>query len=73
MGHPPDIAPTDFHLFKSLQNYLSGAKLTGPEDAKNEVTSFLDSKDQEFFKCGIYKLVERWTDVIANDGDYIDD
>ncbi|GFV51642.1 histone-lysine N-methyltransferase SETMAR [Trichonephila clavipes] len=30
LGHPPyppDIAPSDYYLFRSLQNYLTGKKI----------------------------------------------
>lgn len=76
MEHPPyspDLAPSDFHLFRSLQNFLSGSNLAGSEDSQKEVISFLDSRDEEFCKRGIYKLVERWSDVVASDGEYLND
>jgi histone-lysine N-methyltransferase SETMAR len=76
MEHPPyspDIAPSDFHLFRSLQNFLSGAKFRSAEETKNAVSDFFCSKKPDFFKEGIYKLVQRWTDVIALNGEYLND
>ena len=60
--HPqysPDLAPSDYFLFLCLQNHLSNAKLISADDVKTEVTSFFASKTKEFFKQGIYKLVDR--------------
>ena len=76
MPHPPyspDIAPSDYHLFRSLQNHLVGKKLHSREAVKNEVASFFNSKPREFFKRGIEKLVDRWKEVIDKEGNYIDD
>lgn len=76
LDHPPyspDIAPTDFHLFRALQNYLDGTELNGSDDCQNEVLSFLLGKPQEFFKSGICKLPKRWSEIIAKKGDYLDD
>lgn len=76
MEHPPyspDLAPSDFHLFRSLQNFLSGAKMASAEESQNEVITFLDRRDAEFWKNGFCKLTDRWKSVIANDGDYLDD
>jgi len=36
--HPtysPDIAPSDYHLFRSLQNSLNGVKLASKEACEN--------------------------------------
>lgn len=76
MEHPPyspDIAPSDFYLFRNLQNHLSGVRFKSCEEAKNEVISFFQSKNRDFFKNGINNLVNRWEEVILKDGEYIDD
>lgn len=73
IDHPPyspDLAPTDFHLFLSLQNHLNKTKPMSSEEAKNEVVAFFEGKPTDFFERGIRKLKQRWSDVISNDGDY---
>ncbi|KAJ0177089.1 hypothetical protein K1T71_007098 [Dendrolimus kikuchii] len=48
--HPPyspDLAPSDFHLFRSLQNSLGSVRLTSREDCQNHLSHFLkDRKDK---------------------------
>lgn len=74
--HPPyspDIAPSDYHLFRSLQNDLNGKNFDSVEAIKNHITAFFDAKPRDFFKRGIHKLVERWKMIVENGGEYIID
>ncbi|CAH2268812.1 jg8987 [Pararge aegeria aegeria] len=48
--HPPyspDLAPSDFHLFQSLQNSVGSVKLTSREDWQNYLSRFFDQKPWE--------------------------
>lgn len=72
--HPPyspDLAPSDFHLFRSLQDYLDGKSFTNRKEVKTELKHFFDSKPRDFFENGIRTLPDRWRQVIASNGDYI--
>ena len=74
LSHPPyspDLAPSDYHLFLSLQNSLQCKKFKNEEDIKEALVQFFASKDKKFFKNGIYKLPSRWQEVINNNGNYI--
>lgn len=76
LRHPPyspDLAPTDYHLFRSLSNNLRGVTFDNVHDLEKWLNNFFDSRDAHFWKNGIDKLVERWKQVIENDGDYICD
>ena len=51
--HPPyspDIAPSDFHLFQSLQNSLNGKNFNSLEDCKRYLEQFFAQKDKNFRK-----------------------
>lgn len=51
LPHPPyspDIAPSDYHLFRSMAHGLSEQHYTFLEDAKNWVDSWIASKDEDF-------------------------
>ncbi|CAK9809163.1 Retrovirus-related Pol polyprotein from transposon 297 [Anthophora quadrimaculata] len=74
LSHPPyspDLAPSDFHLFLSLQNFLQGKKFKNEEDIRQALVQSFASSDKALFKNGIYKLPSRWQEVINNDGNYI--
>ena len=74
--HPPyspDLAPTDYHLFRSLSNQMRGLTFDNEEDLENWLTTYFDSRSDDFWQNGINKLVERWEEVVNNDGDYIVD
>ena len=76
LPHPPyspDIAPSDYHLFLSLSNHLSGKQFQNEEQVKQDITSFICSKTSEFFERGIKKLVNRWQIIVDNEGHYIED
>ena len=74
MPHPPyspDFAPSDYHLFRSLQNHLNGKTFDSNEAIQNELIQFFASKNQTFYESGIMKLTERWQKVFEQNGLYI--
>jgi histone-lysine N-methyltransferase SETMAR len=75
VDHPPyspDLAPSDFHLFRSLQHYLKGKRFENINEMQESLEEFFDSKDAEFYRRGIMKLPEKWEEVIEVDGEYFD-
>ena len=76
MPHPPyspDLAPSDYHLFRSLQNNLNGKIFDSNKAVKNELFQFFASMNQTFNESGFMKLTERWQKVIEQNGQYIID
>ena len=75
LPHPPyspDLAPSDYHLFRSMTHGLTQQHFTSYEEVKNWVNFWIASKDEEFFRRGIRMLPERWGKVVANDGQYFE-
>ncbi|GFW23426.1 histone-lysine N-methyltransferase SETMAR [Trichonephila clavipes] len=54
--HRPDLAPSHYHLFLALQNFLSDKKLGSREDGKNRLLEFFANKGQDFYERVIMKL-----------------
>jgi len=76
LSHPPyspDLAPSDFHLFRSLQNSLNDKTFASEDLIKQHLDKFLAEKDGKFYKRDIIKLPERWQKVIEQNGQYIID
>uniref|UniRef100_A0A8R1IFI2 Transposase n=2 Tax=Caenorhabditis japonica TaxID=281687 RepID=A0A8R1IFI2_CAEJA len=74
--HPPyspDIAPSDYHLFRPLKLFLKEKRFAKYEDLKMAVFDFFYSQSAAFWKKGIDDLPERWLTVVTNDGQYIVD
>ena len=76
MPHPsysPDLAPSNYHLFRSLQNHLNGKTFDSNEAVKNELIQLFSSKNLTFYESGIMKLTERWQKLIEQNAQYIID
>jgi histone-lysine N-methyltransferase SETMAR len=76
LPHPaysPDLAPSDFHLFRSLAHFLRGRCFNSVQEVKNGVREFLASKPAEWYRHGIEQLAERWTRTIESDGLYFEE
>ena len=74
LPHPPyspDLAPSDYYLFRSLQNFLDGKTFISNEEVKNHLDQFFASKEQKFYERGIMLLPERWQKVLDQNGQYI--
>ena len=56
----PDIAPSDFHLFRSLQNSLNGKHFNSLKDCKRHLEQFFVPKHKKFWEDGIMKLPGKW-------------
>ena len=50
--HPPyspDLAPTDYHLFRSLSNHMRGVTFENEKDLKNWLNNFFDTRPGDFW------------------------
>jgi hypothetical protein len=73
--HPPyspDLVPSDFHLFWSLEDALRGCHFRSDEEVKEAVHDWLAQQPKDFCP-GIYALVELWRRRVERGEDYIED
>jgi len=68
-----NIALSDYHLFRSLEHFLSGNTFRDTVEVKTALSEFFASKQASFYKEGIENLQQRWDIVLDNDGEYIID
>jgi [histone H3]-lysine36 N-dimethyltransferase SETMAR len=74
MPHPaysPDLAPSDYHLFRSLQNHLNEKHFVDEDEVKSYLCDYFNSLSSDFCSSGIFHLPKRWQQVIDSDGNYI--
>jgi histone-lysine N-methyltransferase SETMAR len=62
--YSPGLAPTDYHLFRSLSNYLREKKFDDENDLKMDLVNFFSQKSQDLYERGILSLPKRWRQVI---------
>ncbi len=69
--YSPDLAPSDFHLFRSLQSFLRDKTLETEDEVKSAHYDFFASKDINIYQRVIHCLVKIWKDVIRHKGKYL--
>lgn len=73
--HPPyspDLAPSDFHLFKHLKSFLAGKQFRDDDEIRSVVIQWLQSQAASFFDKGIQTLVPRYDKCLNNGGTYVE-
>ena len=61
LPHPPytpDIAPSDYYLFRSMAHGLADQKFHSYEDIEKWLDAWIASKDEYFYRNGIRALPE---------------
>lgn len=75
LRHPPyspDLAPSDFWLFKHLKTHLKGKRYADNDELREAVTNFFSSKQVDFFKKAFDELIVRWRKCVEQNGSYIE-
>jgi histone-lysine N-methyltransferase SETMAR len=76
LDHPsysPDLAPSDYHLFRSFKNHLNNKKFERFEEVNDAILAYFESKPRSFYKAGTENLATRWETVIGSNGNDIID
>ncbi len=75
VDHPPyspDLAPSDFWLFRHLKKYLRGKTFATKEDLKAAVQNFFAECPPDFYKNAFFELVSRWQKCVDRNGGYVE-
>lgn len=76
LPHPPfspDLAPSDYGLFRSMQHFFRGRRFENFDEVQEACEEFFNSKPRSWFFNQIRQLAERWQKVVHNDGLYFDE
>ena len=63
--YSPDIAPSYYYLFRSMQHDLFEQYISYFEDIKKLLDDWIASKELEFFYRWIYLLSEKWEKIVV--------
>ena len=61
LDHPaysPDLAPSDYYLFRNLKSHLRGVRYPDDEALKEAVKEWLEGQTEDFYFSGINSLAE---------------
>jgi len=75
LRHPPyspDLAPSDYYLFRHLKKELRGKRFQDDDELKSTTEHWLESRGENFYLKGIKELQTRWNKCIDVSGDYIE-
>ena len=70
--YSPDLAPSDYHLFLHLKNFLGGKRFDDEDDLKDAVQKRLTLQAAAFYEDSIQKLVPRYDKCLNNGGEYVE-
>jgi histone-lysine N-methyltransferase SETMAR len=71
-AHSPDLAPSNFHLFPKMREFLGGKRMATDEEVKEIVTDWLNGLAANFYDEGIVRLVQCLDKCLNCKGDYIE-
>uniref|UniRef100_A0A0K0G1C8 HTH_48 domain-containing protein n=1 Tax=Strongyloides venezuelensis TaxID=75913 RepID=A0A0K0G1C8_STRVS len=70
IGKTKNLAPTDFHFFKNLNQFLKDKVFKDEESIKIVFEEFIASREANFYANGINKLVSRWEQCVEANDEY---
>ena len=62
--YSPDLSPTDYHLFRNLDNFLQGKISNSQQAVENDFRPFIGFRSPGFYAKDINKLPLKWQKCI---------
>ena len=75
LRHPaysPDLAPSNFYLFRLLKKALRGRRFLCDEEVQGAAEDWLVGQSKDFYLQGLQSLPLKWAKYIDMSGDYIE-
>ena len=75
LRHPPyspDLAPTDYHLFRNLDNFLQGKKFNSQGAVESAFREFMATRASGFYSDGINQLPLKWQKCVDSMSEYFE-
>ena len=75
LNHPPyspDLALSDYYLFRNLKSHLHGKRFRDDDELKAASEAWFEDQINNFYFRGIDCLKEKWAKCIEVKGDYIE-
>jgi len=75
LNHPtysPDLAPSDYFLFRVMKKFLRGKRFSSDKEVKEAVMTWFEEQSKDFFSRVIKSLQQKWLKCIELLGDYIE-
>jgi histone-lysine N-methyltransferase SETMAR len=70
--YSPDLAPSDYHFFTKLKEFLGGKRFSNDQEVEKAVKKWLKELAVEVYDTGIQKLVPRLQKCLDLDDDYVE-
>ena len=72
LPYSPDLASSDYHVFRSLKDSLHGQRFGCDEEVIDTINDWFELQDKQFFVDGVNSLAHRWEKCVVFEGDYIE-
>ena len=69
--YSPDLAPSDYFLFRHLKAALRGRRFEDDEDVQEAIQEWIEQQSGDFWLSGIRSLQDKWRKCIEVKGSYI--
>jgi histone-lysine N-methyltransferase SETMAR len=71
-AYSSDLAPSNFHLFPKLKEFLSGRRFKRDDELKDAFKEWLNGLAAEVYDEGILKFVTHYDKCLNVGGDYVE-
>jgi histone-lysine N-methyltransferase SETMAR len=75
LSHPPyspHLAHSDSHLFGPLKDHLRSHHYETDDAVQEAVQTWFRGAGTDFYRRGIFKILQRWQKYINQDGDFVE-